>query len=142
MAIPLEKVYDVFYSRINIDLSKYPEMDVNVHDNLVESYLNVAVYDYEENLGKTLTIDKVNQEIIDDIPNHHIKILGLLIYKNYYERELNESLKIANHFNKRSELQVTGLSSKIVALRESLSRVDKELSKSFTRNMMRNVNKS
>jgi hypothetical protein len=141
MAIPLEKVYDVFYSIIKVDFSKHPELDVNTEANIVEVYLDSALYDYEENLGKTLTIDKVAEEITDEIPNAHIKILGRLIYKNYLERELNYALQIANQFNKRSELNVTGMPAKIVALRECLSRTESELSRTFTRNIMKGVSK-
>jgi hypothetical protein len=142
MAIPLEKIYDVFYSTVKIDFSKYPELDVNVSDNLIEVYLDSATYDYEENLGTTLTIDKVNLEITDEIPQSHIKILGRLIYKNYLERELNHALQIANQFNKRSELNVTGMPVKIVALRDCLSRCESELKRSFTRNIMKGVGKA
>lgn len=141
MAIPLEKVYDVFYSLVNVDLSKHPELDVNTQDSLVEVYLDSALYDYEENLGKTLTVDKVNEEITDEIPPAHTKLLGRLIYKNYLERELNRALQIANQFNKRSELNVTGMPAKIVALRDCLSRTESELSRSFTRNIMKGVSK-
>src|SRR5574342_693421 len=101
MAIPLEKVYDVFYSIVSIDLSKHPELDINFENNLIQTYLDSALYDYEEHLGKTLTIDDIYENITDDIPNSHIKILGRLIYKNYLERELNRALQIANQFNKR-----------------------------------------
>jgi hypothetical protein len=142
MAIPLEKIYDVFYSTVKIDFSKYPELDVNVSDNLIEVYLDSATYDYEENLGTTLTVDKVNLEITDEIPHSHIKILGRLIYKNYLERELNHALQIANQFNKRSELNVTGMPAKIVALRDCLSRCESELKRSFTRNIMKGVGKA
>jgi hypothetical protein len=142
MAIPLEKVYDVFYSIVNIDLLKHPELNAYAQDNLIEVYLDSALYDYEEYLGKQLTVDKINEEIIDDeIPNSHIKILGRLIYKNYLERELNRALQIANQFNKRSELNVTGMPAKIVALRECLSRTESQLNRSFTRNIMKGVNK-
>lgn len=141
MAIPLEKVYDVFYSIINVDLLKHPELDAYSEDSLIEAYLDSALYDYEENLGKTLTLDKVNEEIADEIPNSHIKILGRLIYRNYLERELNRALNIANQFNKRSELNVTGMPAKIVALRECLTRTETQLNRSFTRNIMKGVNK-
>lgn len=137
MATPLEKIYDVFYQSVKVDLTKHPELDVNVADNLVESYLEMATYDYEENLGTTLTIDLINSVINEDIPKSHIKILGRLIYKVYLERELNIALQIANQFNKRSELQITGMAAKIVALKESLSKVTSELNRSFTRNMMK-----
>jgi hypothetical protein len=141
MAIPLEKVYDVFYSIVNIDLLKHPELNAYVQDNLIEVYLDSALYDYEEYLGKSLIINKVDNEISDEIPNSHIKILGRLIYKNYLERELNRALQIANQFNKRSELNVTGMPAKIVALRECLTRTETQLNRSFTRNIMKGVNK-
>jgi hypothetical protein len=140
MAIPLEKVYDVFYSIVNIDLSKHPELDISFEDNLIQAYLESALYDYEEFLGKTLTIDETNENITDEIPNSHTKILGRLIYKNYLERELNRALQIANQFNKRSELNVTGMPAKIVALRECLNRTETQLNRSFTRNIMKGVN--
>jgi hypothetical protein len=141
MATPLEKIYDVFYSTVNIDLAKHPELDVKVTDNIIRVYLDSALYDYEENLGKVLTVDDVVGIINEEIPNSHIKILGKLIYKNYLERDLNTSLKIANQFNKRSELNVTGIPTKINALRECLANVKQELSKSFTRNIMKSVGK-
>lgn len=141
MAIPLEKVYDVFYSLVNIDILNHPELDVYTEDNLIEVYLDSALYDYEENLGTTLTIDKTLEQITDDIPNPHIKILGWLIYKNYLVRELNHALNITNQFNKKSELNITGMPSKIVALRECLSRIETNLSRSFTRNIMKGISK-
>lgn len=141
MAIPLEKVYDVFYSIVNVDLLKHPELDAYEQDSLIEVYLDSALYDYEEYLGKTLTLDKVNEEITDEIPNSHIKILGRLIYRNYLERELNRALNIANQFNKRSELNVTGMPAKIVALKECLTKTETQLNRSFTRNIMKGVNK-
>lgn len=141
MAIPLEKVYDVFYSVVKIDFTKYPELDISTVDNVISAYLDSALYDYEELLGKTLIVDTLTEVITDDIPASHIKILGRLIYKNYLERELNYSLQIANQFNKRSELSVTGMPTKIVALRECLSRTKAELNRSFTRNIMKGVGK-
>lgn len=141
MTIPLEKIYDVFYSIVNVDLLKHPELDAYSQDNLIEVYLDSALYDYEEYLGKTLTLDKVNNVISDEIPNSHIKILGRLIYRNYLERELNRALNIANQFNKRSELNVTGMPAKIVALRECLTRTETQLNRTFTRNIMKGVNK-
>ena len=141
MSIPLEKVYDVFYSIIQIDLIKHPELDVNVEDNLVDVYLDSALYDYEENLGKVLDVDKVMEVINDDIPATHIKILGRLIYKNYLERELNRALQITSQFNKRSELEITGMPTKIVALKDALVRTETQLKRSFTRNIMKGVNK-
>lgn len=141
MSIPLEKVYDVFYSIVNIDLLKHPELDINTDDNLIDVYLDSALYDYEENLGKVLNVDKTLEVITDDIPNPHIKILGRLIYKNYLERELNRALSITSQFNKRSELEVTGMPTKIVALRDCLSRTENQLKRSFTRNIMKGVNK-
>ncbi|NBI28602.1 hypothetical protein [Chengkuizengella marina] len=138
MATQLEDIYDVFYSLVKIDLTKYPELDVNVESNIVEAYLKSALYEYEENLGQTLTID--GESIVEEIPVHHNRILGRLIYKNYRERELSESLQIANHFNKRSELEVTGIQSKIVALREMLTNIQSELNRSFTRNIMKGIN--
>jgi hypothetical protein len=141
MAIPLEKVYDVFYSIINIDLLKHPELDAYSQDSLIEVYLDSALYDYEEYLGTSLTLDKINEEITDEIPNSHIKIIGRLIYKSYLERELNRALQITNQFNKRSELNVTGMPAKIVALRECLTRTETQLNRSFTRNIMKGVSK-
>lgn len=141
MAIPLEKVYDVFYSLVNIDLLSHPELDVYTEDSLIEVYLDSALYDYEENLGATLTIDKTLEQITDDIPNAHIKIIGRLIYKNYLERELNRALQIANQFNKKSELNITGMPAKIVALRDCLARTETSLSRSFTRNIMKGISK-
>jgi hypothetical protein len=141
MAIPLEKVYDVFYSIVNIDLLKHPELDAYSQDSLIEVYLDSALYDYEEYLGTSLTLDKVNEEISDEIPNSHIKIIGRLIYKSYLERELNRALQITNQFNKRSELNVTGMPAKIVALRECLTRTETQLNRSFTRNIMKGVSK-
>ena len=137
--VALEKVYDVFYSSINIDLSKHPELDVNINNNLVHTYVDSALYEYEENLNKILTVDAEYTKINEDIPNPHIRLLGKLIYKNFLERELNSTLRIANQFNKRSELNIIGVPAKIVALRECLGRVQKELNRSFTRNMMKNV---
>lgn len=141
MAIPLEKIYDVFYSVVNVDLLKHPELDVYSDDNLISVYLDAALYDYEEHLGKTLTINLITEVIEDDIPNSHIKILGRLIYKNYLERELNRALSITNQFNKKSELSVTGMPTKIVALKDCLSRTETALSRSFTRNIMKGVSK-
>lgn len=148
MGIPLESVFDVFYSTLNIDLVKYPEMNVSVPNNIVDVYLQSAFYDYEENLGITLTIGEevlpdltTIKAINEEIPKSHIKILGKTIYKNYLERELNMTLVISNQFNKRSELNVLGLQSKIVALRECLGRVASELNRSYTRNVLKNVNK-
>lgn len=141
MSIPLEKVYDVFYSIIQVDLMKNPELDVNVQDNLIDVYLDSALYDYEENLGKVLDVDKVMEVINDDIPAAHIKILGRLIYKNYLERELNRALHITSQFNKRSELEITGMPTKIVALKDALYRTEAQLKRSFTRNIMKGVNK-
>lgn len=139
--VALEKIYDVFYSSINIDLSKHPELDVTVNNNLVFTYLDSALYEYEENLNTALTVDSGHTQINEDIPNPHIRLLGKLIYKNFLERELNSALRIANQFNKRSELNVIGVSAKIVALRECLQRVQTELGRSFTRNIMKNVGK-
>jgi ABC-type phosphate transport system auxiliary subunit len=140
MSTPLEKVYDILYSLAIIDLTKHPEMDINVPNNIIEVYLDSALYDYEENLGKVLTISSDKQSIDEDMQKSHIKILGRLIYKNYLERELNLALQIANHFNKRSELTVTGLQPKINALRDCLDRNQKELNRSFTRNIMKGIN--
>lgn len=143
LPIPLEKIYDVFYSTVKIDFSKYPELDVNIEDNIVQVYLESALYDYEENLGKTLTVDFQKEEITDeDIPQAHIKILGQLIYRNYLERELNYSLQIANQFNKQSELAVTGMPTKINALRDCLSRLESKINRSFTRSIIKGVSKS
>jgi len=146
MKTPLENIYDVFYSIANIDLNNHPELDVISTNNIVESYLQSAFYDYEENLKTELTIGEETLEdntvikvINEDIPRSHTKILGRTIYKNYLERELNTSLAIANQFNKKSELNVLGLQSKIVALRECLSRVTTELNRSYTRNVLSKI---
>ncbi len=143
LPIPLEKIYDVSYSTVKIDFSKYPELDVNIQDNVVQVFLQSAIYDYEENLGKTLTVDFIKEEITtEDVPQAHIKLLGQLIYKNYLERELNYSLQIANQFNKKSELNVTGMPTKINALRDCLSRLETKITRSFTRSIMKGVSKS
>jgi hypothetical protein len=139
MSIPLEKVYDVFYSHIQVDLAKHPELDVGQPDNLVETYLDMATYDYEEYLGEELIINKDTQMIENDIPKSHIRLLGDLIYKNYIERELNFALKLASDFNKSSELKVTGSQAKIVALRDILNRIDSDIKRSFTKNVMKRV---
>lgn len=140
MSIPLEKIYDIFYSSLNLDLIKYPILNVAVDNNIIKIYLQSAIYDYEENLGKTLTVNEESEQINEDIIPSHTKILGKLIYKNYLERELNVTLEIANQFNKRSELNVTGLQSKIVAFKECIKNVTSELNRSFTRNMLKGVN--
>lgn len=140
MAIPLENIYDIFYSSLNLDLVKYPILDIAVDNNIIKIYLQSAIYDYEENLGIALSINKDLGQINENISISHTKILGKLIYKNYLERELNITLEIANQFNKRSELNVLGLQSKIVALRECINNVKFELNRSFTRNMLKGVN--
>ncbi|EGL17469.1 MULTISPECIES: hypothetical protein [unclassified Paenibacillus] len=113
MGTPLEKIYDVFYSSINEDLSKHPELDVNIDDNIVVTYLEIAFGDFEENLHISLKINDDKSTINEVITNPQINILGRLMYKKYLERELNSSLRLSSHFNKRSELQVTGLQTKI-----------------------------
>lgn len=140
MSIPLEKIYDIFYSSLNLDLEKYPSLDISVDDNIIAVYLDSAIYDYEENLGTVLTIDESSSQINEDISKSHAKILGKLIYRNYLDRELYTTLELSNSFNKRSELNVTGLQSKIVALRECIKNTKSELDRSFTRNMLKGVN--
>lgn len=142
MSIPLEKIYDVFYSSLNLDLTKFPVLDVSVDNNIIKIYLQSAIYDYDENLNVSLTVDETLEQINEDISVSHTKILGKLIYKNYLERELNITLEIANQFNKRSELNVAGLQSKVVALKECVKNVSSELNRSFTRNMLKGVNNS
>ncbi|EGL20059.1 MULTISPECIES: hypothetical protein [unclassified Paenibacillus] len=141
MPVTLEKIYDVFYSSINEDLAKHPELDVNVPDNIVDTFLNSAVYEYEENFGEEIICDTNKTEILNDIPRHHIRLLGKLIYKSYMERELNSCLKLSNHFNKRSELQVIGLQSKIVALKEITGRLTQEINRMFTRGILKGISK-
>lgn len=140
MSILLEKVYDIFYSSLNIDLVKYPILDVSTENNIISIYLDSAIYDYEENLGVVLTLDIDRTQINEDISKSHAKILGKLIYKNYLERDLQSALELSSHFGKNSELIVTGLQSKIVALRECVFKVKSELDRSFTRNMIKGVN--
>ncbi|MFE4571297.1 hypothetical protein [Paenibacillus chitinolyticus] len=141
MGTPLEKIYDIFYSSLNEDLSKHPELDVNVDDNIVVTFLEIAFGDFEENLHISLKINDDKSTINEDITNPQINILGRLMYKKYLERELNSSLRLSSHFNKRSELQVTGLQTKVVALRECLMRLDNLLCRSFTRNIFKSIGK-
>jgi hypothetical protein len=98
MSTPYEKILNVFHSKF--------QSKKEIPDGLEEQFFLNALAEFELELY-SLTYDENLELIEEDLNRPEINVLGLLMYKEYLQRELDRILKLNNIYGK--DVRLTGL---------------------------------
>lgn len=98
MATTFENIETRFHS---MPLTKYM-----IPTELEHEWLKTAVADYEIELGADLAYDEDNWEFGDDLGNQTVRILALMMYVSYLQRELSRVMALNGIYGK--DIRITG----------------------------------
>ena len=99
MPTPFEKIQNSFHSKFQSKTILNPELEKQFFFEAIGVF-SLELYD--------LDYIEISEEIKQDLKQHHINLLGHLMYKSYLGRERDRMLKLNNIIGK--DVQMTGLS--------------------------------
>lgn len=103
MATPYERVQNVFYSSFQSKTEIIPELEHQFFINAIGDFsLDLYELDY------SVDAESNEAEIVQDITQSEINLLGKLMYKHYLHRERDRIMKLNNIVGR--DIRLTGMS--------------------------------
>lgn len=95
MSTPKEKIINVFHSKFQSKTEIMPELE--------DQFLLNSIGEFSTNLYEINMLED-ESGIVEDLKQAEINLLGMLMYKNYFHRERDKTLKLNNIVGKDIKL--------------------------------------